>query len=159
MSRLLLVPLLLLVAALAASCGGGEPAAGPPQREAGSSSPEAPGGSPGARPEGPRGETPAATPACEQVRAGIAAFNEGDYEETVARFEAAVPLAEDQVDGSTAADDLLEAVRWYADLPAEEYPEASISSPDFQRYKAITLGQCDPVPDGGGETSPPPVEV
>lgn len=100
---------------------------------------------------------PSDTPACAEVRAGIAAFNEGDYEETIERFVAAVPLAEEQLDGSAAADDLLEAVRWYAELPAEDYPEAAISSPEFATYKAITLGQCDPaVPT---QTEPPGTEV
>ncbi|WP_309647266.1 hypothetical protein [Nocardioides sp.] len=100
---------------------------------------------------------PSETPACAEVRAGIAAFNEGDYDETVARFVAAVPLAEEQVDGSKQADDLLEAIRWYAELPAEDYPEAAISSQDFATYKAITLGQCDPVVTA--ETEPPGTEV
>lgn len=34
---------------------------------------------------------------------------------------------------------------YYAALDAELYPEAARSSPDFARYKAITLGQCMPV--------------
>lgn len=97
------------------------------------------------------------TAVCAEVRAGIAAFNEGDYEETIERFVAAVPLAEDQLDGSPAADELLEAVRWYAELPAEDYPEAAISSPEFATYKAITLGQCDPV--APTQTEPPGTEV
>ncbi len=83
--------------------------------------------------------------ACAEVRAGIAAFNQGDYEETVTRFVEAVPLAEERLDGSDEAADLLEAVRWYAELEPEDYPEAAISSPEFAAYKAITLGQCDPV--------------
>lgn len=91
---------------------------------------------------------PASTPACEEVRAGIGAFNAGDFEETVARFRAAVPLATEQLDGSEEADDLLEAVTWYAELPADDYAEAFASSPEFRRYQGITLGQC-------GDGTPP----
>ena len=88
--------------------------------------------------------------ACEEVRTGIAAFNEGDYDGTVEHFEAALPLAEARDDGSEMAGDLVEAVRYYAELEAEEYPEAARSSPEFAKYKAITLGQCMPV----GEEAP-----
>lgn len=80
--------------------------------------------------------------ACEEVRTGIDAFNLGDYDGTVEHFEAAVPLAEEQDDGSAEASQLVEAVRYYAALDAELYPEAARSSPEFARYKAITLGQC-----------------
>ncbi len=99
---------------------------------------------------------PVDSAACEQVRAGIAAFNQGDYEETVARFVGAVPLAEEQVDGSVAADELLEAVRWYAALPAERYLAASRGSAEFERYKQVTLGQCMPVGDEPSPTASEP---
>ena len=79
------------------------------------------------------------------MRTGIAAFNDGDFDGTVEHFEAAVPLAEGQDDGSAMAGDLVEAVRYYAELDAEQYPEAARSSPQFAKYKAITLGQCMPV--------------
>ncbi len=51
--------------------------------------------------------------------AGIDAFNAGDLDETVAAFERAVPLAEeeDAAAGTRASADLLEAVRYYAELP------------------------------------------
>lgn len=84
----------------------------------------------------------AAGEGCAEVRAGIDAFNVGDYDETVERFEAAVPLVEADADGSAASNQLVEAVRWYAELPAEDYLESSLTSADFERYKAITLGQC-----------------
>lgn len=86
---------------------------------------------------------PAGT-ACEEVVAGIEAFNRGELDETVASFERAVPLAEAEDDeaGTQRSADLLEAVRYYAALPAEDYPEASLTSRDFARYQAITLGQC-----------------
>ncbi|MDQ3484152.1 MAG: hypothetical protein M3445_01860 [Actinomycetota bacterium] len=83
--------------------------------------------------------------ACPEIRAGIDDFNAGDYESTVERFEAALPLAqaEDDEEDSAATADLLEAVEYYAVLPPEDYLEAAASSPEFAKYKAITLGQCD----------------
>lgn len=89
----------------------------------------------------------AATDACTEVRAGIDAFNTGDFDETVDRFRAALPLAEDQArtDDSTKAADLLEAVQYYADLEAGMYADAARTSPDFEKYKQITLGQCGPI--------------
>jgi hypothetical protein len=103
-------------------------------------------------------ETPSATPtedattvvdspACEEVRAGIDAFNLGDFEETVEHFELAVPLAEEQDDGSETAGDLVDAVHYYADLAPADYPQAARSSQEFLKYKNITLGQCRPVGD------------
>lgn len=94
--------------------------------------------------------------ACEEVRAGIDAFNDRDYDATVEHFELAVPLAEAQDDGTTMASELIEAVRYYAALDAELYPEAARSSPEFARYKAITLGQCRPV---GSESESPGSDV
>ena len=102
----------------------------------------------------------AGSPACVEVREGIKAFNAGDYPVTVAHFKVALPLARAQADvsGSSEADDLLEAVRYYAQLAPEDYPEAARSSPEFAKYKAITLGQCVPVPldelPDGDPTSP-----
>ena len=89
--------------------------------------------------------------ACEEVRTGIEAFNLGDYDGTVEHFEAALPLAEAQDDGSTTAGELVEAVRYYAELDADDYLEAARTSPEFAKNKAITLGQCMPV---GDEESP-----
>ena len=83
--------------------------------------------------------------ACEEVRTGIEAFSDGDYDETVEHFEAALPLAEEQDDGSATASQLIEAVRYYAALDAALHPEAARTSLDFAKYKAITLGQCMPV--------------
>jgi hypothetical protein len=112
----------------------------------------------GADPEGADPEPdPAPDPApagtaCEEVVAGIEAFNRGELDETVASFGRALPLAEAEDDeaGTQRSADLLEAVRYYAALPAEDYPEASLTSPDFARYQAITLGQC-----GSGEPQGP----
>jgi len=128
------------VAALSAGCSG----AGGPSTSA-----------PGARQTVPQPDVPVVdSAACEEVRTGIDAFNLGDYDGTVEHFEAAVPLAEKQDDGSTKAGQLLEAVRYYAALDAEAYPEAARSSPEFAKYKAITLGQCMPVDRGVPEESP-----
>lgn len=101
-----------------------------------------------------------ATSACAKVVAGINAFNQGDFEGTVAHFEDAVPLAEAEVEalGTPAADDLLEAIEYYADLAPADYPAASLSSPAFARYQAITLGQCASSGTGPGpapEAEPP----
>ncbi len=91
--------------------------------------------------------------ACDEVRTGIDAFNEGDYDGTVEHFRAALPLAEERDDGSATARDFVEAVRYYAELDAEQYPEAAATSADFAKYKAITLGQCRPA---GSETTESP---
>ena len=84
------------------------------------------------------------TPACDEVRAGIDDFNKGDFEGTVDHFRTAEPLARSQAaaDSSSSAQDLLEAVRYYADLAPKDYPLSAASSADFAKYKAITLGQC-----------------
>lgn len=118
----------------------------------------------------PRSESPSSqspddlTSACVEVRAGISAFNTGDFEETVARFQDAVPLAKAEAEkadagaDSEAADLLLEAVEYYADLAPEDYVKSAANSPDFERYKQITLGQClAGVPPASEE--PPGVEV
>lgn len=111
--------------------------------------------------EEPRVGRTAASPAttldaCEEVRAGIDAFNLGDYDETVDHFRKAVPLAEDQAesDDSQDAKVLVEAIRYYAELPPADYPESARSSADFARYKAITLGQCVPIDQPGDDPTP-----
>lgn len=91
--------------------------------------------------------------ACDEVRGRIAAFNVGEFDETVKHFQAALPPAEEQDDGSVLASELIEAVRYYAELSAELYPNAARSSPEFAKYKAITLGQCVA---GDDETPEPP---
>lgn len=81
---------------------------------------------------------------CVEVRAGIDDFNAGDLQGTVSHFKKAVPLAKSQATGddSTAKKNLLAAVEYYAGLAPADYPQASASSPDFAKYKVITLGQC-----------------
>lgn len=103
--------------------------------------------------------SPAAAEACDEVRAGIEAFNLGDYIKTIDHFRKAIPLAVDQAkdDDSQRADDLVEAIKYYADLDPQAYPEAARSSADFAKYKAITLGQCVPVGQPDTDQGPPPV--
>lgn len=126
-----LVDVKTLVAALMllllGACGIGGPSSG----RAGSGDPE---------------PSTGAVAACDEVVAGIEAFNAGDFDATVAHFQKAIPLAEAEAkaDDSIAARDLLEAVHFYADLAPRDYLESSQSSPEFAKYKKITLGQCPP---------------
>lgn len=106
--------------------------------------------------------------ACAEVRDGIDAFNRGDFDETVDHFRTALPLAQQQADeaadegsddeGSAEADDLVEAVTYYAELAPDDYLESARTSEDFARYKAITLGQCYPgqEPDEGPDDDQAP---
>ena len=135
----------LLVVALAGGCSGSSDRSDGPSGTTTTSSPRS-GGTPVIDSE-----------ACAEVRSGIDAFNLGDFDETVEHFEEALPLAQKQDDGSTQASQLIEAVRYYAQLDAELYLEASQSSPEFAKYKAITLGQCVSVE--GEEPESPGVEV
>ncbi|MGA8851538.1 MAG: hypothetical protein WB508_07425 [Aeromicrobium sp.] len=101
--------------------------------------------------------TAATADPCIEIRAGIDAFNLGDYEETIGHFRKALPLAVDEAknDDSQKAADLVEAVTYYAELDPEKYPEAARSSADFAKYKAITLGQCVAVEEPGSDEPPP----
>lgn len=84
---------------------------------------------------------------CVEVRTGIDAFNAKDYANTVTHFKKAEVLAKlyaKKSPGKTSSD-LLQAVDYYAHLPAKAYPKAALSSSEFARFKAITLGQCEPV--------------
>ena len=87
----------------------------------------------------------AAAETCSEVRSGIDAFNHKDYTGTVAHFVKARPLAKRyaELSDDKEADDLLEAVEYYAHLPAKEYPRAFANSRRFFEYKKITLGQCE----------------
>ncbi len=125
-------------------------------RSAEPSASSSPSGDPSPAPPGDSGEPSA----CAEVRAGIDDFNTGDYEGTVDHFEDAVPLAEQAAaaEDSPAAADLLEAVEYYAALAPEDYPDAARTSPDFARYKAITLGQCASSLPPGSTGTPQPTE-
>src|ERR1700712_2679845 len=101
----LILALVLLVALSACSSDKDTPKAEP--RKTQSSAPAAP------VPEDASGSG-----ACAEVRAGIDAFNTGDFARTIKHFELALPLAEAQArkDSSKAADDLLAAIKYYAEL-------------------------------------------
>jgi hypothetical protein len=104
--------------------------------------PKAPSSSP-SEPAPDQGD-PSATKVCAEVRAGVDAFNTGDFQGTVDHFRRAVPLAEQQArtDSTDEADALLEAVRYYADLAPGDYPSSAASSSEFAKYKLITLSLC-----------------
>lgn len=101
----------------------------------------------GLGPSGPDQDTidDAAAETCAEVRSGIDAFNEKNYTGTVNHFVKARPLAKRyaELSNDKKADDLLEAVEYYAHLPAQEYPRAFANSRRFLEYKKITLGQCE----------------
>ena len=81
---------------------------------------------------------------CALVRSGVAAFNEQDYRTTAEKFEAALEPARQYAEAADTdrADDLLEAVEYYAELPAEQYRAAFEQSPEFKQHQVTTLGQC-----------------
>jgi len=84
---------------------------------------------------------------CVEVRAGIDAFNDHEYEATMQHFKKAEVFAKlyyRKAQGAGSAS-LLQAVDYYAHLPAKAYPRAARSSSEFARFKDITLGQCEPV--------------
>ncbi len=125
-----------------------------------SAAPSAP-SSPSAPPSGtgvpspPPGTDLAGSETCNLVRRGIDAFNLGDLDATVETFADAVAVAEDLAEDepSDATRYLLEAVRYYAALPAEDYQDANASDPEFARYKDFTLRECAyDVPPGGPAT-------
>ncbi|GAB3991441.1 hypothetical protein GCM10028771_11290 [Nocardioides marmoraquaticus] len=100
---------------------------------------------------------------CAKVRAGIDAFNEGAPELTVRFFRQAVPEAERYAadEPSRTADLLLEAVRYYAELPADDYAGAITGSSEFKRHQVVTLAVCrygeegsSPAPDESDDVVP-----
>ena len=149
----LIIAFLLAAALSACSADQESPEAEPP-----SASPSAPETSESPEPGQPDAS---ATPACAEVREGIDAFNRTEFANTVAHFRLAVPLARARARTapSPAADDLVEAVVYYAGLAPEDYPLAARSAPEFAKYKAITLAQCAPLggPPLGGSPEPPGV--
>lgn len=87
----------------------------------------------------------ATTRVCDLVRRGVDAFNNGDVEETIERFQEAVPLAEELATQQPSADTerLRDAVEYYAGIPADEYVEANDSDPTFADYRDFTLVTCE----------------
>ncbi len=90
---------------------------------------------------------------CALVRSGVAAFNEQQYDTTVDAFrdalEPARELDEVRDDADSAA--LLEAVEYYAALPAGDYRRAFETSEEFAEHQRTTLGQCG---EAGPEDAP-----
>lgn len=89
---------------------------------------------------------------CELVRQGIDAFNAGDYTATVTAFNDALEPARRfaQASDDPIADELFEAVTYYAGLAPEGYREAFESSPTFRKYQSVTLGLCEQEPGTDG---------
>lgn len=167
LTRALLPVLLVLLVLLTGACSAG----GASGDDAGDSADTTePGGSLPSPTTEPPGDIPsldpgatAGSPVCASVRQGIDAFNEGDYEATVALFAEALPLADaaaTEPDASAEARLLAGAVRYYAELAPQEYPEAAQGDADFETNKQITLGLCvtevTPLapPSGGGPGEP-----
>lgn len=123
---------------LLGGCSSGEPSSGSSQDSGGSSRPSA---SPS---DAPSSGGTGREAVCRKVRAGVDAFNAGDLQDTVVEFKEAVPLAvrAQRQDPSRESGLLLRAVRYYAALPANDYPQAAGSSLEFQKWKAVTLGLC-----------------
>ncbi|MCW2846645.1 MAG: hypothetical protein JWR90_619 [Marmoricola sp.] len=146
---------ILLMAALTACSDGSNDGPSPSAHATRKPSPSAPESPSPAQPDA------SGTKACAEVRAGIDAFNAHEYASTVAHFKLALPLAKSQFRAKPAgaAEDLVEAVTYYAVLAPEDYPVSALSSSQFAKYKAITLGQCAPVggPPLGGSTEAPGV--
>ena len=80
------------------------------------------------------------------MRDGIDEFNRHDYAGTVEHFRKARTPAKvyAKVNTEPAADALLDAVEYYANLAPEDYPDAARTSEHFARNKTITLTQCAP---------------
>ena len=89
--------------------------------------------------------TPSAREAtCVEVRAGVAAYNAQDLDAVQPHFVRAEVFARKYATESSSreADDLLEAVKFFADVPPSGYSKDAASLKLFEKYKAITLGDC-----------------
>lgn len=83
--------------------------------------------------------------ACVEVRTGIAAYNTKHFKEVQPSFVKAKVFAERYVKSSTdtAADKLLEAIIFFAEVPPDSYTKDAKTLKLFEKYKAITLGDCE----------------
>lgn len=146
-----LAALVLLAGLTTTACSGGSDESGD---DPAPSTPSAPGTS-STGPDGPEIDL-AATEVCGLVRDGIDAFNLGDLEGTIDMFEEAIPLAEDLAEDkpSEQTRTLLDAVRYYAGIPAKDYVEESQTSGEFLEFKEFTLTECAYVGPPSDATDP-----
>ncbi len=112
------------------------------------------GGADDASTKSPKADLSAKESACVEVRAGIDAYNQLKFSEVQPHFVDAMPDAKAHAEKSDNRDaaDLLEAIEFFADVPPLAYSKTPASKSSFEKYKAITLGQCE----YGG---PPPQET
>lgn len=92
---------------------------------------------------------------CVEVRAGIASYNSEDFDKVQPHFVKAEVVARRYAKASSSpkADDLLEAVKFFASVPPASYEKDAGARKLFRKYKAITLGYCE---QDGGVTSTDP---
>lgn len=92
---------------------------------------------------------------CVEVRAGIASYNAQDLDNVQPHFVKAEVVARKyaETSGNSQADDLLEAVKYFAAVPPANYSKDAGARKLFQKYKAVTLGYCEQ--DGGSTTTDP----
>lgn len=83
--------------------------------------------------------------ACVEVRAGIAAYNTKQFKEVQPYFVKAKVFAQRYAKASadTEADKLLEAISFFADVSPDSYSKDTKTLKLFEKYKAITLGDCE----------------
>ena len=81
---------------------------------------------------------------CIEVRAGVAAYNAQDLDAVQPHFVRAEVFARKYAKESSSreADDLLDAVKFFADVPPSGYSKDEAALKLFEKYKAITLGDC-----------------
>lgn len=86
---------------------------------------------------------------CVEVRAGIASYNSEDLDKVQPHFVKAEVVARRyaKASSSSRADDLLEAVKFFAAVPPTGYSKDAGARKLFRKYKAITLEYCEQ--DGG----------
>ena len=111
-------------------------------------------------PEPKATETSSSSPredTCIEVRAGVASYNAQDLDSVQPHFVRAEVFARKYAKQSSGkeADDLLEAVRFFAKVPPSGYSKDAASMKLFEKYKAITLGDClNGDQDNSGDEAP-----
>lgn len=89
--------------------------------------------------------------ACIEVRAGIEAYNTNNFQNVQPHFVKAKVFAKAYATASkgTEADKLLEAIIFFTEVPPDSYAKDVKSSKLFEKYKAVTLGDCEITEDPG----------